>query len=148
MGYDEVQRKAEPPVRVPRATLPDLRQEQFFLTTIRRHVEVHDTQDDALILESESKTPWQGITNIAWLPLVYTLFMEQFISPIWQGMLWGLGGVTLTHFRQLYAIGRARNMRSPTAQAATIAKEAEKTAPMRETIGAWIARLGLTRLFV
>ena len=66
MGYDEGRRKAEPPVRVPRATLPDLRQEQFFLTTIRRHIEVHDTQDDTLIPASESETPWQGITKVAW----------------------------------------------------------------------------------
>lgn len=74
--------------------------------------------------------------------------MEQVISPIWQGMLWGLGGVALAHCRQLYAIARAQRMRSPTARATTIAKEAEKTAPMRETLGSWIARLGLSRIFV
>lgn len=81
-------------------------------------------------------------------PFLYTLFMEQFVSPLWQGVLWGLGGVALAHCRQLYAIGRARRMRSPTARATTLAKEAEKTAPMRETIGTWIARLGLSSLFV
>lgn len=141
-------RSAEPPVRVPRATLPDLRQEQFFLTTIRKHVHVAEPDGTGVVPVEEPRTPWQDTTRVAWLPFLWTLFMEQFISPIWQGMLWGLGGVALTHARQVYAIAAARRMRSPTARATTLAKVAQKTAPMRETIGAWVARLGLSRLFV
>lgn len=79
---------------------------------------------------------------------MYSLFMEQFVSPLWQGMLWGLGGVALAHARQAMAIARAHRMRSPTAQAKTLAKEAEKTAPTRQLFSSWIARLGLSRLFL
>lgn len=34
---------------------------------------------------------------------MYQLFWEQIVSPIWQGMLWGLGGVALYHARFVFA---------------------------------------------
>lgn len=82
------------------------------------------------------------------MPFVYNVFMEQVFSPLWQGVLWGLGGVLFTSARQLMAINRARHMGSNTSRAVTVANAAEKTAPVRQRFSAWIAGLGLSRLFV
>lgn len=59
-------RSAEPPVRVPRATLPDLRQEQFFLTTVRKHVRVAEPDGTGVVPVEEPRTPWQDTTRVAW----------------------------------------------------------------------------------
>lgn len=78
--------------------------------------------------------------------LVRTFFFEQVLSPIWQGMLWGLGGVTLTYARNVTALARAQRLRGLTAKASVLAEEADRSRPGTGLSG-WIARLGLTRLF-
>lgn len=82
------------------------------------------------------------------VPLLYALLREQVLSPLWQGVLWGIGGVTLAYTRNALAIARAGRIRSPTGRAAVLTREAEASQPDRGLISGWIARLGLTRLFI
>lgn len=48
-------------------TLPDLRQEQFFLSTVRQYIDVEDAEDKGeLVPVTERTTPWHYTKNIRW----------------------------------------------------------------------------------
>lgn len=105
------------PLRLPQ--LPDMRQEQFFLSMVRVFVEFDESTENRPTSTHLTRTSWDKVRYVAWCvilshftytrgPLFSSFIWEQMIVPIWQGILWGLGGVALVNARQLMAARRAR----------------------------------------
>jgi len=80
------------------AILPDMRLEQFFLSTIRQHVLIDGVSPESYV--NATHTPWDKVYHIEWRALLRLLWWEQLVSPLWQGVLWGMGGVALGCARQ------------------------------------------------
>ncbi|WFD31714.1 hypothetical protein MSPP1_002753 [Malassezia sp. CBS 17886] len=116
-----------PPTQLARPTIPDLRMEQFFLATVRHMVDIPaarsaDASDlaaiDVAVSAPQRTTAWHHTRHIAWyaastlandrLPLIRAVVYDQIIAPLWQGVLWGLGGVAFTNTRQAIALARGR----------------------------------------
>lgn len=129
--------------------LPDLRVEQLFLQTVKQHVTIEETEGQPSLLPT-SYTNWHRVTNIRWYvqkltdrrgALLYQLFWEQVLSPIWQGMLWGLAGISFVQARQAFALARAARLQRSSSAAAP----ARGRTPI---IGPLLARIGLGRIAI
>ena len=97
------------PAKLP--AIPDMRLEQFFLSTIRQHVFIDGVSPESYV--SATHTPWEKVYAIQWRPMLWLLLWEQLISPLWQGVLWGLGGVFFVCMRQSFVYARSARVPPP-----------------------------------
>lgn len=93
------------------AILPDMRLEQFFLSTIRQHVLIDGVSPESYV--DATHTPWDKVYQIEWHALFRSLFWEQLVSPLWQGVLWGIGGVALVCARQSFFYAQTAKIPPP-----------------------------------
>ncbi|WFD06734.1 hypothetical protein MVES1_002088 [Malassezia vespertilionis] len=66
--------------------LPDLRTEQFFLSLARKDVHIPEVAVEEMHKHTHTNnaTPWDKATGVSTLPMVYSVLMDQFFSPLWQ----------------------------------------------------------------
>lgn len=91
--------------------LPDMRLEQFFLSTVRPYVWIDGVSPESYV--TATHTPWEKVYQVQWRKLAYALFWEQLVSPIWQGVLWGLGGVLVVCARQALVYKQTARVPAP-----------------------------------